>query len=680
MSQARVDGAPPSGVPGGASLSRRCFLGGGAALSAALSARKTGLAAARPLLPREILFGNPDITWARLSPDGIHIAYIAPVDGVRNLWVVPVGDLQAARPITRATDRPIGNFFQWAFTHRHIVFFQDRDGDENWRASSVDIHDGRVVPLTPERGVRAYVQEASHRFPREMLFGHNARDKRFFDLYRVDVADGRTQLVFENREFTRLFTDSRFRLRCGGRYLGDGSLEWLERRADGAWALLFAVPIGDVDANRIVDAAADGRTLYLLDNRGRDKAALVALDLASRRHRVLAEDPAADLRRIVRDETTRRPLAVGAMVDRMRWRAVDPDFARDVEALKSATTGDVHLGALTTDGRAALVYIEHDTASSEYALYERNSRRLRSLFKLRKRLEGWPLRPLEPVTMPARDGLSIPGYLTLPEAGARNVPMVLLVHGGPYARDEWGFNATHQWLANRGYAALSVNYRGSTGFGKAFVAAADGEWGGKMHDDLIDAVRWAVSRGIADPRRVGFYGASYGGYAALTAATRTPETFACIVDIFGIANLLTFMAAIPPYWSPWFSVWKKRLGDPATEAGRALLVERSPLTHIDRAFRPILIAQGLQDVRVTRAESEQMVAALRRRNVPVTYITFRDEGHGFDRPENQIAFRAVTEAFLAKHLGGAAEPIDRARDFKGSTLTVETGAELVPGL
>jgi len=260
------------------------------------------------------------------------------------------------------------------------------------------------------------------------------------------------------------------------------------------------------------------------------------------------------------------------------------------------------------------------------------------------------------------------------------VPMVLVIHGGPYFRDRWGFDPTHQWLANRGYAVLSVNYRGSTGFGKAFVTAADREWGGKMHDDLIDAVDWATARGIADPKRVGFYGASYGGYAALTAATRTPEVFACIVDIFGIANLLTFMAAIPPYWTSWFSVWKSRLGDPDTEAGRAFLTARSPLSAIDRAFRPILIVQGLEDVRVTRAESEQIVAALTRRRVPVTYVTFRDEGHGFARPENQIAFRAVTEAFLAKHLGGAAEPIDRARDFKGSTLAVEAGAELVPGL
>jgi dipeptidyl aminopeptidase/acylaminoacyl peptidase len=287
-------------------------------------------------------------------------------------------------------------------------------------------------------------------------------------------------------------------------------------------------------------------TPYRLDSRGRDKAALVALDMTTRQSRVLAQDPNADLTQVIFKGTTGGPLAAGGMFDRQRWHAVDPS------------------------------------------------------------------------------GLRIHGYLTLPAAGAENVPMVLVIHGGPYFRDRWGFDPTHQWLANRGYAVLSVNYRGSTGFGKAFVTAA--------------------------------------------------------VDIFGIANLLTFMAAIPPYWTSWFSVWKSRLGDPDTEAGRAFLTARSPLSAIDRAFRPILIVQGLEDVRVTRAESEQIVAALTRRRVPVTYVTFRDEGHGFSRPENEIAFRAVTEAFLAKHLGGGAEPIDRARDFKGSTLAVEAGAELVPGL
>ena len=326
-----------------------------------------------------------------------------------------------------------------------------------------------------------------------------------------------------------------------------------------------------------------------------------------------------------------------------------------------------------------MVYFERDTASGEYALIDRAAAAVKHLYVQHKALDEIPLKPLQPVKFAARDGLGLNGYLTLPAtAGAAKPPLVLVIHGGPYARDQWGFNPTHQWLANRGYAALSINYRGSTGFGKAFVTAADHEWGAKMHDDLIDGLDWAIAKGIGDPKRVGFYGASYGGYSALMAATKTPERFACIVDLFGISNLITFMATIPPYWSPWFRVWKLRLGDPGTEEGKALLAERSPLNHLERATKPILIAQGLQDVRVVAAESEQMVAALKQRDVPVTYVTFADEGHGFVRPENRLAFYAVAEAFLAKYLGGEVQPV--GGDFAGSSIQIPTGRELVPGL
>jgi dipeptidyl aminopeptidase/acylaminoacyl peptidase len=663
-------------------LDRRRFVIGTAALAATVAAKGgVGLAAGRALVPRTVFFGDPDVAWARMSPDGRLVAYIAPVDGVRNVWVAPLDDLAAARPVTRVTSRPLAWMYRWAYTSRHIVFFEDRDGDENWRASSVDVHSGAVVPLTPPRGVRAHVQEASPRFPREMLLGHNERDRQRPDIYRIDLVTGRSELVYRNERFAWVFTDKDFQVRFGCRYLPDGRVEWLERRGDDAWVLFFTVPLGDVDGTRPVDVSHDGRTLYLLDSRGRDTSALVAMDLPTRRTRVVAADPSADLRDVFFDEATGHVLAAGGMLGRQRWHAVDPRFARDLATIRAAARGgDVYLNNVSRDGRRVLVFVDRDDRSPEYALYDRATRRFRPLVPVYRRLAGVPLRPLEPVTFPARDGLTIHGYLTLPEPGARDVPMILDVHGGPYWRDRWGFESTHQWLANRGYAVLSVNFRGSTGFGKSFVTAADGEWGGKMHDDLIDGVRWAIGRRIADPARVGIYGGSYGGYAALVGATRTPETFACVVDVFGIANLLTFMAAIPPYWRPWFSVWKKRVGDPDTEAGRAFLRERSPLTHIARAARPILVAQGLEDVRVTRAESEQIVAALRERGVPVTYITFRDEGHGFARPENHLAFRAVTEAFLARHLGGAAEPIDRARDFAGSTLVVETGADLVPGL
>jgi dipeptidyl aminopeptidase/acylaminoacyl peptidase len=661
-------------------IDRREFLRGTAALGALPFVRSGRAAAAEAeLVARKVFFDNADVGSVRISPDGQTLSWLAPVDNVRNLWVAPRENPGAARAVTHATDRNLSNFYHWADTNRHLVFFQEHDGDENWRASSVDITSGAVVPLTPERGAQAYLLETDRKFPEQMLFRHNARDKRYSDLFRINIVTGASEMLFENNEFVWLFTDGNFELRLGLRFAADGSGEILERRADATWAPFMTVPIGDVDSTGVLDFSADGRTLYLLDTRGRDKAALFAIDMATRNATLLAEDDEADIVHVDFDEA-RRPLAAKAIKDRVRWHAVDPGAAQDLADLANYGSGDVDFTERSDDSRFATAFYERDAESGEFVLLDRQTRKVRSLFKQRKALADVSLRKLQPVVIPARDGLRLNGYLTLPaaEAGAGKLPMVLLIHGGPYARDVWGFSPTHQWLASRGYAVLSVNYRGSTGFGKAFVIAADKEWGGRMHDDLIDAVDWAVGQGIADPKRVGFFGASYGGYSALMAATKTPEVFACIVDVFGISNLITFMATIPPYWGPWFSIWKNRLADPATEEGRAFLVERSPLTHIDRAVRPILVAQGMQDVRVVAAESEQMVSALKKRGVPVTYITFADEGHGFARPENRLAFYGVAESFLAKHLGGRSQPI--GTDFKGSSLKVETGGELVPGL
>jgi dipeptidyl aminopeptidase/acylaminoacyl peptidase len=661
-------------------IDRRDFLRHAAAFGAVLPLANFGpaVAAETDLVARKVFFDNPDVGSVRISPDGQNLAWLAPIGGVRNLFVAPLADPAAARAVTHATDRNLSNFYRWAHTSRHLVFFQERDGDENWRASSVDIVSGAIVPLTPERGVKAYWQESDRKFPEEMLFKHNARDKRYFDLFRVNLVTGKSDLLFENNEFAWYVTDSNFQLRLGVRFVADGSADWLERRNDGTWTPFIKVPIGDFESTQPQDFSADGKTLYMLDSRGRDKAALFAVDMATRHDTLLAADDEADIVQVDFDFVQRRPLAARANRDRVRWHAADPAAARDLADLASYGPGDIEIIDRSADNRFATVFYERDAESGEFALLDRGTHKVRSLFRQRKALADVSLRKMQPVIIPARDGLRLNGDLTLPEAGASGLPMVLVIHGGPYLRDNWGFNSVHQWLASRGYAVLSVNYRGSTGFGKAFVTAADKEWGGKMHDDLIDAVDWAVGQGIADPKRVGFFGGSYGGYSALTAATKTPEVFACIVDLFGISNLITFMATIPPYWGPWFSIWKNRLGDPAAEAGRAFLTERSPLTHIDRAVRPILIAQGMQDVRVVAAESEQMVAALKKHGVPVTYITFADEGHGFARPENRMAFYAATESFLAKHLGGRVQPV--GDDFKGSSLKVETGGELVPGL
>lgn len=662
-----------------APINRRDFLQRSAIVGATLPFTGRAYAEQADLVARRVFFDNPDYSNVRVSPDGRHLAYVAPVDGVNNLWVAEIADPAAARPVTRVTDRNIGNYFRWAHTSRHLVFFRERDGDENWRAASVDITDGKIVPLTPEQGVKSFLQEIDYKFPQEMLIRHNARDKSRFDLFRVNVVTGASELKFENTEYAALITDSDFQLRLGSRLAANGTAEIFERRPDGTWAPFIEVPIGDIDATQIIDFSADGKTLYLIDSRGRDKAAFFALDMTTHEAKLLAADDEADIVDIILDDR-RRPIAARANRARARWYVVDPAANQDLADLTRHGDGDINIVSDSADRRLVTVFYERDTQSGEFALLDRQTRAVRKLFAQRKSLAGVALRKMQPVVIPARDGLRLNGYLTSPVTGEGNgrLPLVLLIHGGPYARDVWGFNSTHQWLANRGYVVLSVNYRGSTGFGKAFIAAADREWGGKMHDDLIDAVEWAVAQGIADPKRVGFFGGSYGGYSALMAATKTPEVFACIVDLFGISNLITFMATIPPYWGPWFSIWKNRLGDPDTEAGRAFLAERSPINHLERATRPILIAQGMRDVRVVAAESEQMVAALKARSVPVTYITFPDEGHGFVRPANRLAFNGVAEAFLAKHLGGRYQPI--GNDFAGSSLKIETGGELVPGI
>jgi dipeptidyl aminopeptidase/acylaminoacyl peptidase len=664
------------------SIDRRDFLRRSAVLGTALSLAgfaPGATAAEADLIDRRVFFDNPDCGSVSISPDGQTLAWLAPIGGVRNLWVAPVADPGAARAVTHVTDRNLSPAFRWAHTNRHLVFLREHDGDENWRMSSVDIASGAIILLTPEHGVLSFLQEADHKFPEEILLRHNGRNKRYFDLFRVNVVTGNSELLFENNEYVNLITDSDFQLRMSSRFAADGTVEYFERRPDGNWTPFTSVPIGDVDGTGMLDFSADGNTLYMLDTRERDKAALFAIDMATRKATLLAADDEADIVEVTFD-SERRPIAARANRDRAYWHAIDPGATRDIADLARHGPGDVQFINASLDDRLASVFYERDAQSGEFALLDRQTRKVRTLFTQRKALDGVALRKMLPVAIPARDGLRLHGYLTLPggESGAGKLPMVLLIHGGPYFRDQWGFSSTHQWLANRGYAVLSVNYRGSTGYGKAFIAAADREWGGRMHDDLIDSVDWAVKQGIADPRRIGFFGGSYGGYSALMAATKTPEVFACIVDLFGISNLITFMATIPAYWGPWFSVWKNRLGDPDTEAGRAFLAERSPINHLERATRPILIAQGMQDVRVVAAESAQMVAALKSRGVPVTYVTFPDEGHGFARPDNRLAFNAVAEVFLAKHLGGRYQPI--GKEIAASTLKIETGGELVPGL
>jgi len=646
--------------------------------AAEVSAAPAEEQSAAPLPPRRLFFGDPERSAVQLSPDGLHIAWREPRDGVLNIVVAPADNPAQSRAVTRAKDRSIAANFVWAWTSGHIVYFEE-GGDENDRAFSVDIDGGAPLPLSPPGGVRACLRQRSRQFPNEMLLAINARDRALFDLVRVDVTTGASQPVFQNPGFAELYTASDFTIRFASGILPDGSAEVRKWEPDGTWTVFAAIPARDVMTTGVSQISDDCRSLFFLDSRGRDTAALYEIDIASGERRLLVEDPEADIVLALYDPGTLRPFAAASVAARVRWHVIEPAYGFDLDNLRlAAGDGDATIVSQSNERGRMVVSYQRSDAVDEYRLYDRARRSQTVLFKSQASLDSVALRRMQSVTIQASDGTKLPGYLTLPADEAHGGALVLVVHGGPYARDYWGFRADHQWLASRGYAVLSVNYRGSTGFGKKFIAIADQGWGGRMQDDLTDAAAWAVARGYADARRIGLLGGSYGGYAALMAATRTPETFACLVDLFGPSDLIAMMKSFPPYWSTWLAIWKQRLGDPDTEEGRRFLAERSPLNHADRIARPVLIAQGMRDVRVTPTESEQIVQAMRQHKVPVTYVTFPDEGHGFVRQENNIAFGAVMEAFLARHLGGRAEPIGDA--FAGSSITFEVGRELIPGI
>jgi len=636
------------------------------------------------LIPRSVLFGNPDRMSVRISPDGENLAYLAPRDGVLNVWVAPVAAPQEARSVTQDTGRGI-RVFSWAYTNDHILYLQDAGGDENWRAYCVALETAEVTDLTPELGVQARLQHLSPRFPHEVLIALNDRDPRLHDLYRVEITTGKRDLVLINDGFAEFLTDEDYAVRFALRLTPEGSAEVLARDGDD-WTPFAAIPAEDTLTTSPVGLHASGKTLYLTDSRERDTAALIAWDLESGERRILAEDPKVDADGFWIHPETRAIQAVGFNYERRRWHVIDESVRADLERLEAAADGEPEVTSRSLSDRRWIVAYTVDRGPIRYDLYDRDAGEVRFLFTNRDALEGKPLAPMHPRVVRSGDDLALVSYLTLPADSDPDgdgvpetpLPMVLWVHGGPWGRDVWGYDPFHQWLANRGYAVLSVNFRGSTGFGKGFINAGNHEWAGKMHQDLIDAVGWAVEARIADPERVAIAGGSYGGYSTLVGLTFTPDSFACGVDIVGPSNLVTLLRNVPPYWVPILPMLTQRVGDPETEEGRAMLLERSPLSRVDRIRKPLLIGQGANDPRVKQTESDQIVDAMQERGIPVTYVVYPDEGHGFARPQNRVSFLAVAEAFLAEVLGGRAEPF--GDDSAGASMQVKAGAEFVPGL
>lgn len=637
------------------------------------------------LIPRASLFGNPERANVQTSPDGHYLSWIAPVDGVLNVWVAPANDLNQARAITRDKARGIRNY-AWSHRPGTLLYVRDNGGDENFHVFAADVDSGTARDLSNFPNTRADLSGISRKHPDAILVTMNDRDPKWPDLYRVDLASGKRDLLQKNTDqIANWLADDDFKVRLATRSRKDGGTDVLKPDANGKWSKVDDIPFEDSMGTRSIGFTSDGKTLYLADSRGRNTSALVAMDVDSGARQVLAEDTRADISAWLQDPVSGKMQAVAADYLKEEWTLLDPAIAADLKALAAMGPGEPQVVSRTDDDKTWIIAYDAADAPTAYYRYSRGAAP-EKLFSTRPALDGKPLAPMWPQEIKARDGMTLPSYLTLPRgADADNdgkadhpVPMVLFVHGGPWGRDDYGYSGYPQWLANRGYAVLQVNYRGSTGFGKDFVNKADGQWAAKMHDDLIDAVEWAVQQGVTGKDQVAIMGGSYGGYATLVGLTFTPDTFKCGVDIVGPSNLNTLLGTIPPYWAAMFEQFAKRIGDPRTEAGKQLLAERSPITHVDRISKPLLIGQGANDPRVKQDESDQIVKAMTAKNIPVTYALFPDEGHGFARPENSKAFNAVAEAFLGKCLGGQVEPI--GGDFAGSSISVPNGADALPGL
>lgn len=606
-----------------------------------------------PLIPLRHFFDNPERALARLSPDGARISWLAPRDGVLNVWVRDVRGGEAV-PVTDDRDRGVRSY-SWSRDSRRILYMQDSGGDENTHLLSIGASgEGRARDLTPFPGVRAGLIAAPRATPRHVIVSMNLRDRTVFDAYRLTLANGRLELIGLNPgNIIGWVADREGRLRAARAQTPAGDFELLVRDDEGS-ELRVVAEYANEDGGHPFAFTPDGSRLWMGSARDSDLLRLVELDPADGSEREVDRDDEVDLSGPMISDRTGELLGAVYLRDRVVLHPFDERLARDWEAVRALHPGDPRITGQDADETTWIVSFDDDRDPGATYLVRRGGGGAELLFRSRPWLDPATLAPMRPVTITSRDGLPLRSYLTLPlDAEPRGLPAVLLVHGGPWARDAWGYDPQAQMLANRGYAVLQVNYRGSTGFGKGFMHAAEREFAGRMHDDLIDGVEWLVAEGIADRRRIGIYGGSYGGYAALVGATFTPRVFAAVVSMVGPSSLVTLVRSFPPYWRPLLaSTWFRYVGDPDDPEQLADLEARSPLNRVDDIVAPLLVIQGANDPRVTKAESDQIVAALRARGVEVEYLVKDDEGHGFVKPENRMEAFGAIERFLARHLGG----------------------------
>lgn len=617
-----------------------------------------------PLIDREIFFDNPEIAAGKLSPDGNFISFIKPYKGTLNIWVKKFDEpFDAARPLTADTLRPVRQYF-WSRDSKKILYVQDKGGDENFNLYAVD-PTGKPKDDVPEnkdltnlQGVRVIIYSVPRNEPDAIYVGLNDRDKAWHDLYKVNISTGERKLIKQNsaeERITGFVFDWNDKLRLVTRANQDGSNDLL--RVDGD-NLVKIYTTGVFETAYPVEFTKDNSKVYLITNKGdnRDLLELVTLDLGTLKEQLVDKDPLnkVDIGDAAFSEITRELIYTAYEDEKTRYVWKDEEFRKDYETIKKQFPAhEIAFVNATNDEQKWLVVPFSDTDPGSTHLYDRKSKNLTYQFTPRPKLPVKDLASMQPISYKSSDGLVIPAYLTIPKGvEAKNLPLVVMPHGGPWARDSWGYNSYAQFLANRGYAVLTINFRASTGFGKAFLNAGNNEWGQKMQDDITWGVKYLVEQGIADPANVGIMGGSYGGYATLAGLAFTPDLYKCGVSIVGPSNLITLLNSIPPYWESIRTVFHERMGNPETPEGKAQLERQSPLNSASKIKVPLLVVQGANDPRVNIHESDQIVVALRDRGAAVEYIVAPDEGHGFSRPVNNMAMLAAAEKFLAKHLGG----------------------------
>jgi dipeptidyl aminopeptidase/acylaminoacyl peptidase len=617
-----------------------------------------------PLINREVFFDNPEITGGKLSPDAQWMTFIKAYKGTMNIWVKKADEpFEKGRPLTADTTRPVFNYF-WSYDSKYVLYVQDKGGNENFHVYAVNPADAldpqTGVPaardLTPVEGARANIYNVSQKNPNKMWVGLNSRDKAWHDLYELNISTGEMTLLRENKDrISGWDFDWDEKIRLANRSNPDGSNDIL-RVDDKEFVKIYTS--GTLESAFTLNWTPDNKQVYMVTNKGNDRnfSELILLDPLSMQETFVEKDPLnkVDFGGATFSDITKKMMWTSYTDMRQRRYYKDAQVEAAVKFLESKFPNK-EFGFVSFDKseNLCLVNVFSDTDPGKVYLFDRNANTVTFQYTPRPNLPVEHLSPMETITYKSSDGLEIPAYITYPKGKERkNLPVLVIPHGGPWARDNWGFNSTAQFWANRGYIVVRPNFRGSTGFGKAFLDAGNGQWGEKMQDDITWGVKYLIDQGIADPKNVGITGGSYGGYATLAGVTFTPDLYKAAVAVVAPSNLNTLLKAIPPYWEAGRRQMYTRMADPTTDIGKKQLENQSPLSHVDKIKTPLMIVQGANDPRVKKAEADQIVVAMRDKGIPVEYICAPDEGHGFARPVNNMAYLAASEKFMAKHLGG----------------------------